>query len=170
MRCREPFVSDVRDAQRVISLPGAPAAACIRRINSASVRAICVCVSAGKFGHSREGLPANRLDWHAARSDGADATRPGRAGGAIAIHLLGEESQTRVQMLRQWDQRARAVRALIRGRAGTFGFGATAASPRSVEEIRIDRLRPSDNSTTTYAGARPERSACQTRNVADPSP
>jgi hypothetical protein len=41
------------------------------------------------------------------------------------------------------------VRALMRGRPAAFALSAIAASARSVDAIRIERLRPSDSSTTT---------------------
>jgi hypothetical protein len=42
-----------------------------------------------------------------------------------------------------------SVRMLMRGRSGAFGLGLVAASARSVDVIRIERLRPSGSSTTT---------------------
>ena len=50
-----------------------------------------------------------------------------------------------------------SVRMLIRGRSGATPDVITVVA-RSVDEIRIGRLRPSGNSTTTKAGPRPERS------------
>jgi hypothetical protein len=50
-----------------------------------------------------------------------------------------------------------SVRTLIQGKPGRLELRA-AASPRSVEAIAIERLRPSGNSTTRYAGPRPDRS------------
>ncbi len=75
-----------------------------RRIRPATARATCFWVSAGNSDQRRGGLLANRRGWHAWRGNGGDATRSGWACGAIANHLLSEESQTRVQMLRQWDK------------------------------------------------------------------
>jgi hypothetical protein len=51
-----------------------------------------------------------------------------------------------------------SVRKLIRCTADPFALDAMGASPRSVEDTRIERLRPSESSTTTYAEPRPERS------------
>jgi hypothetical protein len=51
-----------------------------------------------------------------------------------------------------------SVRTLIQGKLGRFELKRAAASPRSVEAISIERLRPSGSSTTTYAGPRPDRS------------
>ena len=50
-----------------------------------------------------------------------------------------------------------SVRMLIRGRSGATPDVITVVA-RSVDEIRIGRLRPSGNSTTTKAGPRPDRS------------
>jgi hypothetical protein len=50
-----------------------------------------------------------------------------------------------------------SVRTLIRGRSGATPDVITVVA-RSVDEIRIGRLRPSGNSTTTKAGPRPDRS------------
>jgi len=41
------------------------------------------------------------------------------------------------------------VRALMRDRSDAFALGAIAASARSVDAIRIERLRPSGSSTIT---------------------
>lgn len=92
----------------MVSLPDAPAPACIRRINPATARATCFCVPAGNFDHGRGGLLANRWGGYARRGSGGDATRSGRVCRAIANHLLSEESQTRVQMPRQWDKGTQA--------------------------------------------------------------
>jgi hypothetical protein len=49
-----------RPSTWVVSLPDAPAPACIRRINPAIARATCFCVLVGNFAHGRGGhfLPA----------------------------------------------------------------------------------------------------------------
>lgn len=51
-----------------------------------------------------------------------------------------------------------SVRTLTRGGSSALLSAGVDAWPRSVEEIRIERLRPSGNATTTKAGPRPERS------------
>jgi hypothetical protein len=51
-----------------------------------------------------------------------------------------------------------SVRTLTRGGSSCLLSAGGDAWPRSVQEIRIERLRPSGNATTTKAGPRPERS------------
>ena len=154
MRRREAFVSDVRDHQHGWS----PFRARRRFAFGALVR-------------RSPGLPAFASRPATSTMAAEDFSPTGGAGmrGAgmtetqrVLERLVGPSritsSARRARLAFKCCVNGISVRKLIRGTAASFAFDAIGASPRSVEDTRIERFRPSESSTTTYAGPRPERS------------
>src|SRR6266700_2380454 len=155
MRRREPLVSELRGGQHERSPPLA------RPRSPASV--------ASTLRPSGRSAFASRLTGSAIDAEGFPPT--GRMGGSESAvvetqrDLEGLEGTSRitssarnVRLAFKCCINGMMVRALMRGGSDTFGLGVTTPSARSVAAIRIERLRPSASSTTTYAGPRPARS------------
>src|SRR6266550_3791980 len=146
MRRREPLVSELRGGQHERSPPLA------RPRSPASV--------ASTLRPSGRSAFASRLTGSAKDAEGFPPT--GRMGGSESAvvetqrDLEGLEGTSRitssarnVRLAFKCCINGMMVRALMRGGSDTFGLGVTTPSARSVDAIRIERLRPSASSTTT---------------------
>src|SRR5262245_18471899 len=148
MRRREPFVSEGRDHQHGWS----PFRARRRRL------------AFGVSARRPPGLPAfasRPATSTTAAEDFSLTSGVGMHGAVMAETQRALERLVGPSRITSSARRARlafkccvngiSVRKLIRGMADPFALDAMGASPRSVEDTRIERLRPSESSTTTYA-------------------